>query len=137
MPYRQNKNFVGRGFGVIFAFHHAPLAGERMSNRCGLDVSIPYISGKWKPMLLYHLQSGRRRFGELRRLVFGISEKVLLQQLNELVEDELVRKLIHEQSIPKVEYEVTEFGLTLIDALRPLCDWGNANRDRDTEVVNG
>ena len=101
-----------------------------MENRCGLDVSIPYISGKWKPMLLHYLRSDRRRFGELRRLVIGISEKVLIQQLNELVEDEIVKKHVYVQVMPKVEYEVTEFGLTLIEALKPLSDWGNANRDR-------
>jgi DNA-binding HxlR family transcriptional regulator len=101
-----------------------------MENRCGLDVAITYISGKWKSMLLFHLQSDRRRFGELRRLVRGISEKVLIQQLNELVDDEIVQKHVYEQAIPKVEYEVTVLGLTLIDALQPLCAWGNANRDR-------
>jgi DNA-binding HxlR family transcriptional regulator len=101
-----------------------------MEDRCGLDVSLPYISGKWKPVILFHLQCERRRFGELRRLVVGISEKVLIQQLKELVIDGIVKKHVFDETIPRVEYEITDFGRSLVDALKPLCEWGNANRDR-------
>jgi hypothetical protein len=57
---------------------------------CGLDVALHYIGGKWKPILLFHLQGEPRRFGELKRLAGGISEKVLIQQLRSLVEDGIV-----------------------------------------------
>ena len=52
---------------------------------CGLDAALAVMGGKWKPLIRYHLQGGPTRFGELKRRVAGISEKVLIQQLRELV----------------------------------------------------
>jgi DNA-binding HxlR family transcriptional regulator len=101
-----------------------------METVCGLDVALHFISGKWKPLVLFHLQSTPRRFGELKRLVGGVSEKVLIQQLRELAEDGIVTRHDFKEVPPRVEYSITEFGLGLADALRPLCDWGNANRSR-------
>ena len=95
---------------------------------CGLDVALRYIGGKWKPILLFHLQGGPRRFGELKRLVAGISEKVLIQQLRGLTEDGILTRHDFKEVPPRVEYTITDFGRTLAQALRPLCDWGNANR---------
>ena len=100
---------------------------------CGLDISIPYINGKWKPMLLFHLQHQPRRFGELKRLMVSITEKVLIQQLKELTADGLVQRHDYQELPPKVEYQITEFGKTLVLALRPLCEWGNANRARPSK----
>jgi len=99
-----------------------------MSPVCGLDVALRYIGGKWKPILLFHLQFSPRRFGELRRLVEGISEKVLIQQLKDLTEDGILVRHDFREIPPKVEYSITDFGRTLAQALQPLCEWGNANR---------
>lgn len=99
-----------------------------MSAVCGLDVALRYIGGKWKPLLLFHLQHGPRRFGELRRLVTGISEKVLIQQLKDLTENGILIRHDFKEVPPKVEYTLTDFGRTLALALQPLCEWGNANR---------
>jgi DNA-binding HxlR family transcriptional regulator len=96
---------------------------------CGLDVALRYIGGKWKPVLLFHLQFSPRRFGELKRLAEGISEKVLIQQLKDLTEDGIVLRHDYRQVPPKVEYAITDFGKTLARALQPLCEWGNANRE--------
>ncbi len=54
---------------------------------CGLDVALAVMGGKWKPLILYHLRAGPERFGEIKRKVTGISEKVLIQQLRGLVAD--------------------------------------------------
>jgi DNA-binding HxlR family transcriptional regulator len=95
---------------------------------CGLDVALAVMGRKWKPLILYHLRPGPKRFGDLRRLVSGVSEKVLIQHLRELVEaGVLVRRDYHEVP-PKVDYAVTPFGETLFEALLPLCAWGNAHR---------
>ena len=101
-----------------------------MNAVCGLDVALRYIGGKWKPILLFHLQFGPRRFGELRRLVEGISEKVLIQQLKDLTEDGILERHDFREVPPRVEYSITEFGRTLAQALQPLCEWGNANRSK-------
>ena len=96
---------------------------------CGLDVALAVIGGKWKPLILFHLASRPRRFGELRRLVHGISEKVLIQHLRELQSDGILRRTDHGEIPPRVDYTMTEFGLTLATALMPLCAWGEANRE--------
>lgn len=98
--------------------------------RCGLDVSLAVMGGKWKPLILYHLRSGPKRFGELKRRVTGISEKVLIQQLRELVAAEVLVRHDHGQVPPRVDYTMTAFGETLVEALMPLCEWGTRHRAR-------
>ena len=97
---------------------------------CGLDVALAVIGGKWKPLVLFHLNGQSRRFSELRRLVTRISEKVLIQQLRELEADGIVIRTDHQEVPPRVDYAMTDFGRTLASALVPLCGWGEANRDR-------
>ncbi|OUL86356.1 winged helix-turn-helix transcriptional regulator, partial [Paraburkholderia hospita] len=63
---------------------------ELRSDSCGIEVALTVIGGKWKPLVLFHLNHGPRRFGELKRLVTGISEKVLIQQLRELADDGVI-----------------------------------------------
>jgi DNA-binding HxlR family transcriptional regulator len=97
---------------------------------CGLDVAFAVVGGKWKPLILFHLNGGSRRFGELRRLVAGISEKVLIQQLRELQADGIITRTDHHEVPPHVDYTITVFGRRLAEALMPLCEWGNDNRRR-------
>jgi DNA-binding HxlR family transcriptional regulator len=98
------------------------------ASECGLDVALAVMSGKWKPLILYHLQHGPKRFGDLKRLVAGISEKVMIQQLRELAEAGVLTRHDYREVPPKVDYTVTEFGMTLVRALMPLCHWGTEHR---------
>ena len=100
---------------------------------CGLDAALAVIGGKWKPLILFHLNGGPRRFGELRRLVAGISEKVLIQQLRELEGHGILTRTDHHELPPRVDYAMTEFGRSLAAALAPLCAWGDQNR---AEIAN-
>ncbi len=95
---------------------------------CGLDVAFAVMGGKWKPLILYHLQGGPTRFGELKRRVAGVSEKVLIQQLRELVAAGVLTRRDHQRVPPMVDYTMTPFGLTLAEALMPLCVWGTDHR---------
>ena len=95
---------------------------------CGLDAAFAVIGGKWKPLILYYVALAPRRFGELRRLVEGVSEKVLIQHLRELVKDGIVRRTDYREVPPRVDYSITDYGRTLARALLPLCEWGNKNR---------
>ena len=106
------------------------LAMTQRDVTCGLDVALTVIGGEWKPLILFHLGSLPRRFGELRRLVHGISEKVLIQHLRELESDGILSRTNHREVPPRVDYTMTEFGRTLATALMPLCAWGDANRGR-------
>jgi len=101
---------------------------DRSETGCGLDVALQVIGGKWKPLILYHVQDGPTRFSEIRRRVGGISEKVLIQQLRDLVATGVLLRQDHHRVPPVVDYALTPFGATLVAALVPLCDWGNENR---------
>ena len=94
---------------------------------CGLDAALMVVGGKWKPLILFHLGPGKRRFGELRRLVSGVSEKMLIQQLRELQADGVIERVDFREIPPKVEYSLTTLGRSLAQALKPLCDWGTAH----------
>lgn len=97
---------------------------------CGLDVALAVMGGKWKPLILYHLASGPKRFGDLKRSVVGISEKVLIQQLRELASAGVLTRHDYQQVPPMVDYTMTDFGITLAQALVPLCVWGTEHRER-------
>ncbi|GAA1256443.1 helix-turn-helix domain-containing protein [Streptomyces javensis] len=91
---------------------------------CGLDAAVDVIDGKWKVLIIWALNHQRCRFGELRRLVPGVTEKVLTQQLRELEADGIVHREIYDVKPPKVEYSLTELGDELNTALGPLGVWG-------------
>ncbi|GAA0609214.1 helix-turn-helix domain-containing protein [Kutzneria viridogrisea] len=101
---------------------------------CGLDAAVDMIGGKWKVLLLWAMHDQPRRFGELRRLLPGISEKVLTQHLREMAADQIVRREAFDETVPRVEYSLSEFGLSLHEALRPLGAWGTQHMDRIAEV---
>ena len=102
---------------------------------CGLDIALAVMSGKWKPLILYHLQGGPQRFGDLKRLVAGISEKVLIQQLRDLQAAGVLVRHDYKEVPPRVDYTVTPFGMTLVQALMPLCHWGTQNRSEVTRLL--
>ena len=93
-----------------------------MNTSCGLDISLKIMGGKWKPLILYHLQNGPLRFSEIKRSVGSISEKVLNRHDYKCVP-------------PMVDYSLTPFGETLVQALVPLCEWGNQNREQVTKLL--
>jgi DNA-binding HxlR family transcriptional regulator len=98
---------------------------------CGIDAAMDVISGKWKGLILWELENyGVRRFGELRRGLPGVSEKMLIQQLRELEEDGLVDRKVHPEVPPRVEYRLTGLGRSLNSALAPLGAWGRERIER-------
>jgi len=97
---------------------------------CGLDASLDVIGGKWKGLILWALRSDAHRFGELRRVVEGISEKMLIQHLKEMEADGIVKRRDFKELPPRVEYALTPFGQSLYAALAPLCEWGTLHMKR-------
>ncbi|RZQ66024.1 winged helix-turn-helix transcriptional regulator [Amycolatopsis suaedae] len=97
---------------------------------CGLDAAIAVVGGKWKGLILFALQDGPLRFGELRRAVPGISERVLILQLREMETTGLLEREVYHQVPPKVEYSLTEFGRSLNTAMAVLGEWGEEHLDR-------
>jgi DNA-binding HxlR family transcriptional regulator len=100
-----------------------------MPYSCGLDAAADVIGGKWKPRILWALHHGPRRFGELRREIPGVTEKMLIQQLRELESRDIVHREVYQQVPPKVEYSLTTLGESLNEALAPLDAWGAEHLD--------
>jgi DNA-binding HxlR family transcriptional regulator len=94
---------------------------------CGLNATLRIISGKWKPLVLFFLRDGPKRYGELKRLIPGVSDKVLIQQLKDLEADRVLARNDYKEVPPRVDYTLTPLGRSLADAIMPLCAWGTAN----------
>ncbi|MQA91230.1 MAG: transcriptional regulator [Gemmatimonas sp.] len=103
---------------------------EQQQCICGLVPALAVIGGKWKALILWEMNDGPVRFGELKRRVQGISEKMLIQALRELEADGVVHREAFHQVPPKVEYSATEFGASLNAVLEPLCRWGEQHMER-------
>jgi len=97
---------------------------------CGLGPAFDVIGGKWKGLILWRVHTAPRRFGELRRLIPGISEKVLNESLREMEAAGLVRREIFPEVPPRVEYSATPLGIELDIALEPLAKWGERYAER-------
>ncbi|MFJ3924179.1 winged helix-turn-helix transcriptional regulator [Streptomyces sp. NPDC090022] len=95
------------------------------SSHCGIDAAMGVINGKWKVLILWALTERRRcRFGELRRMIPGVTEKVLSAQLRELEADGILHREVFDEVPPRVEYSLTPLGDELNEALAPLGAWG-------------
>lgn len=93
-------------------------------DKCGVETTIAVVGGKWKPMILYALLSGPRRFGELARLIPEISQRMLTLHLRELEGDGVIVREIYKQVPPKVEYSLTPLGRTVEPILSFMQQWG-------------
>jgi DNA-binding HxlR family transcriptional regulator len=107
------------------------LSARRGPYICGIDAAMDVVSGKWKSLILWELNNyGVRRFGELKRGLPGVSEKMLVQHLREMEQDGLIHRQVYGAVPPKVEYSLTEDGRSLNAALAPLGAWGTARAQR-------
>lgn len=93
---------------------------------CGIGPAFAVIGGKWKAVLLWELREGPLRYGELKRRVPGVTEKMLIQQLRELERDQLISRHMFPQVPPRVDYDLTDWGRRLNTALGAVADWGEA-----------
>ena len=92
---------------------------------CEKQLTLSIISGKWKIVILWHLGvEGAYRFSDLQKLFPKISHKILANQLKELIEDGIVHREVYPEVPPKVEYSMTELGMTLLPILKMMYDWG-------------
>jgi DNA-binding HxlR family transcriptional regulator len=92
--------------------------------KCGIDLTLAIIGGKWKASILWHLARQTMRFSELQRQFSDTTRKMLTQQLRELERDGLVHREVYPQVPPKVEYSLTAKGRTITPLLDSMCEWG-------------
>ncbi len=90
----------------------------------GVEEAFKMLEGRWKLVILFHLFGGKLlRFSDLERAIPGISQKMLIQQLRQMENDGIVRRIVHHQVPPKVEYGLTDWGQALCPALDALLTW--------------
>jgi DNA-binding HxlR family transcriptional regulator len=97
---------------------------------CPVKLTADIIGGKWKPMILFYLEGGTRRFGELQKLIPGMTKKMLTQHLRELERDGIVHREVYAVVPPKVEYSLTKHGESLKPILKLMSAWGARHRSR-------
>lgn len=96
-------------------------------NSCPVTATMKVLGGKWKPILINAIYlTAPARFGELKRSVKGITQSMLTAQLRELEDDGIISRKIYAEIPPRVEYTLTEFGLTLSPIIQSMGEWGNA-----------
>ena len=93
---------------------------------CAVEATLDLIDGKWKGVILFHLQAGTQRFGELRRRMPGITQRMLTKQLRALEDDKLVIRKVYAEVPPRVEYTLSEIGESLRPVIDTLKAWGRA-----------
>jgi DNA-binding HxlR family transcriptional regulator len=97
---------------------------------CPIEATLDLIDGKWKAIILYHLLGGTLRFGEMRKRLSKITQRMLTRQLRELEEVGLISRTVFAQVPPRVDYALTPRGRTLEPVIRALWMWGNEHLGR-------
>ena len=97
---------------------------DRKSVSCPVETTIAAIGGRWKVLVIHHLLEGKRRFGELTRLLGGVSARTLTRQLRELEDCGIIDRHVHQQIPPRVEYSLTPLGRELEPVLDAMHAWG-------------
>jgi DNA-binding HxlR family transcriptional regulator len=103
---------------------------------CPIHAVTKLIGGKWKMPLMYIIQTGPKRFGELKRILSPITEQMLTKQLRELENHNLISRRDFKTVPPKVEYSLTDFGKSLSDIINQYEDFGRKNKKQITELLS-
>jgi len=103
---------------------------------CAMDVTMNYIGGKWKTVVLWYLRKDKKRFSELKRLIPNITEKMLSLQLKTLENDGIIKRKLYAEVPPKVEYCLTDFGKSLVPMLEEIARWGRNLGESKGKIVD-
>lgn len=103
---------------------------------CAMDITMRYIGGKWKTVVLWYLKKDKKRFSELKKLIPNITEKMLSLQLKELEKDGIVNRKLFMEVPPRVEYSLTFFGKTLIPMLEEIAKWGRMQAESKGKLID-
>ncbi len=91
---------------------------------CPVDLTLSVIGGRWKGLVFWNLRDGAKRFGEMKKILVGINDKMLTQVLRELEKSGVVNRKVYEVIPPKVEYTLTEKGKELLPVMQQMSEWG-------------
>ena len=122
VPY--NKSHTAQMGRIVFWRCFDMSAAEKQLPACPVETTLTLISDKWKVLILRDLMPGTKRFGELRRSVGQVSQKVLTAQLRQMEESGLLTRTVYPEVPPRVEYALTELGYSLKPILDAMQSWG-------------
>lgn len=97
---------------------------------CPVEATLQVVGGRWKAVILFHLMDGTKRFGELRRFLPKVTQRMLTLQLRQLEEDGVIHRKVYAEVPPRVEYSLTDFGRTLEPTLEAMRMWGEIYEKR-------
>lgn len=97
---------------------------------CPVETTLTLISDKWTVLILRDLLTGTKRFGELKKSLGGVSQKVLTSQLRQMEASGLLTRKVYAEVPPRVEYTLTELGYSLRPVLETMRDWGEAYKKK-------
>ncbi|CAJ1494046.1 helix-turn-helix domain-containing protein [[Mycobacterium] kokjensenii] len=103
---------------------------KNVASACPIDAALSVVDGRWKGTILWRLSDGPMRTAELRRSIPGISERMLIRHLRELVDDGIIDRHDAGTVPPCVHYSISAYGATLGPVLQALCDWGRIHLSR-------
>lgn len=102
---------------------------------CSTSVTMRFIGGKWKAVILIHLAKSNQRYSELRKMIPTITERTLSLQLKQLEEDGLLERRVFTEKPPlMVEYSLSDFGKSLIPLLKHIAEWGNFANQHSSKI---
>lgn len=104
--------------------------GNKLLPACPVEVTLTLISNKWKILIMRDLLEGTKRFGELKKSVTNISQKVLTSNLREMEENGLLTRKIYPEVPPRVEYTLTEIGYSLAPLFDEMHKWGEDYKEK-------
>lgn len=103
---------------------------------CATAHALAIFGGRWKATIIHILFSGKLRFGELKKIIPGVSEKMLVLQLKELEKDGIVKRTVFPEVPPRVEYELTALGWSMKQMLESISQWGMTHKISNHAVDN-
>ncbi|MEJ7644095.1 MAG: helix-turn-helix domain-containing protein [Chryseolinea sp.] len=106
-----------------------------MVRNCGMVYALTIIGGRWKPAILFSLLTRKMRYNELLKSISGISERMLVAQLRELEEHGMVNRIIYPEVPPRVEYELTEMGLSAGPLVKAISKWGLSMKEQNEKAM--
>ncbi|MBN1432341.1 MAG: helix-turn-helix transcriptional regulator [Methanomicrobiaceae archaeon] len=105
--------------------HYTKKSGEILTyEKCPVTITLNIIGGKWKPVILWNLSEGPMRFSELKRSIPAINQMTLTKQLRELERDCMILRNVYAEVPARVEYSLTDTGISVMPVLVSLCLWG-------------
>jgi DNA-binding HxlR family transcriptional regulator len=107
---------------------------KEIIEHCPIYYTLDKIGGRWKPLILWYLKEGEKRYSELRKYIPAITEKMLIQHLKQLEADKLIARKVINVMPPHVEYKLTKSGKEIIPALDSMAVWGLKNNKHVQQV---